>query len=64
MKKDVLCCPRCKRLVQPKDFLANTAIVAVLESLPQTIDCGCGYRGMPIKMTLKDYARWRGEPGS
>jgi C4-type Zn-finger protein len=58
-EKDVLCCPKCKRAVEAKDFLSNAALVGALDSILETINCGCGYRGLPIKLGLKDYLKWR-----
>jgi hypothetical protein len=60
-EKDVLCCPKCKRAVEAKDFLSNAAIVGCLESIPPMINCGCGYRGLPITLGLKEYMEWRKE---
>ena len=58
-KKYVVCCPKCKKPVEAKDYLSNPAVVGFLESVLPTIDCSCGYYGLPIKMALSDYEKWR-----
>lgn len=52
------CCPRCKRLVEAKDFM-NPMWLGMGESILQRIYCRCGYRGLPITMSKEDYVRWR-----
>jgi hypothetical protein len=56
-EKQVLCCPSCKRPVEAKDYV-NPALLGLFESVMPTIDCPCGYHGLPIKMTLNEYMRW------
>ncbi len=55
--KDVVCCPKCKKLAEATDYM-NPAIVGVLDSVLPTINCKCGYGGLPISMPLKDYEKW------
>lgn len=57
MQKDGTFCPKCKKPVEAKDYM-NTAIVGFLESILPRIECSCGYRGLPIKMTIKEYEKW------
>jgi len=55
----VKCCPRCKRAVEAKDYM-NPFVLAGLRSVLPRIYCRCGYRGLPIEMSLADYEKWRG----
>ncbi|MFH0737467.1 MAG: hypothetical protein V1827_02125 [Candidatus Micrarchaeota archaeon] len=57
-KVKVSCCPRCKRLIQARDYM-NPAVVGMLDSILPMIYCKCGYEGLPISMTQKDYMKWR-----
>lgn len=50
-------CPECKKPVEAKDYLNNSAVVAFLDSVLPTIDCSCGYRGLPLELPLKDYKK-------
>ncbi|MFH1785137.1 MAG: hypothetical protein ABH842_01795 [Candidatus Micrarchaeota archaeon] len=52
---NIMFCPRCKKPTKAKDYLANLAVVAVLESVLPTISCKCGYRGLPVQLPLSDY---------
>jgi hypothetical protein len=49
----VTCCPGCKRLVEAKHYQRH-----VLGSVLTTIRCPCGYRGLPISLTLDEYMKW------
>ena len=55
MKDNVKCCPSCKKPVEANDYLNNPAVVGFLDSVLPTINCGCGYNGLPIKMSITDY---------
>ena len=55
---DIVCCPHCKRQVEAKFYMGNLALVAALESVLPTINCPCGYYGLPIKLKIEEYARW------
>ena len=57
MKKDISCCPGCKRVIEAKDYLNNPAIIGFLDSVLPTINCSCGYNGLPIKMSIEDYKK-------
>lgn len=59
MEKTVMCCPNCKKLVEAADHMRNHAIVGFLESVLPTINCKCGYKSLPIKMTVKEYIEWK-----
>ncbi|NYZ73851.1 hypothetical protein H0O00_01790 [Candidatus Micrarchaeota archaeon] len=56
--RSVMCCPRCKRPVEARDFLSNPAMVGFLDSVLPTFACSCGYSGLPIKLGLKAYGKW------
>jgi hypothetical protein len=56
-EKEVLCCPCCRKPVEAKDYM-NPALLGIFESVMPTIDCSCGYHGLPIKLTLEEYRRW------
>ncbi|MEW6721837.1 MAG: hypothetical protein AB1324_01090 [Candidatus Micrarchaeota archaeon] len=45
----ILCCPSCLRPVKAADFM-NPAMVGLLDSIMTTIDCECGYYGLPIEV--------------
>jgi DNA-directed RNA polymerase subunit RPC12/RpoP len=56
--EDIIACPKCKRPVTEGDYndqLSNTmedsAITKIL--CPQ-----CGYSGLPIELSMKDYKTW------
>ena len=51
--QDVTACPKCKRLVEAKDYTRHP-----LGSILPTIMCSCGYRGIPIQITMKEYVEW------
>jgi len=55
--KSVTCCPSCKKPVETKEYM-NTAVLGALESILPTINCSCGYYGLPIKLKMKDYEGW------
>lgn len=59
--RSILCCPKCKKPVEARDFLANPAMVGFLDSVLPTFSCRCGYKGLPIKLGLKEYAKWVGK---
>ncbi|HSB47132.1 MAG TPA: hypothetical protein VLD37_03895 [Candidatus Bilamarchaeum sp.] len=54
----VLCCPRCKRPVEAKDFM-NRFYLGATDSILQRINCRCGYNGLPISLSMEDYVRWK-----
>lgn len=54
---EVKCCPKCKRLVEARDYM-NPAILGIMESILPRIYCPCGYRGLAIAMSRSDYERW------
>jgi hypothetical protein len=45
------------RLIEAKDYM-NPAILGILNSVLPTIRCSCGYSGLPIQLTLKEYHEW------
>lgn len=53
----VLCCPCCRKLVEAKDYM-NPALLGVFDSVLPTMDCPCGYHGLPIQLSLEEYKRW------
>jgi len=53
-------CPKCKKPVEAKDFVRNSAVVAVLDSVLPTIYCQCGYTGLPIQLSFSDYKKLTG----
>ncbi|MEW6035817.1 MAG: hypothetical protein AB1529_04350 [Candidatus Micrarchaeota archaeon] len=52
--KRIACCPECLKPVQVKDYM-NPALVGFLDSVLPVIDCACGYSGLPITMSQKEY---------
>jgi hypothetical protein len=54
---EVSCCPKCKRLVEAKDFM-NPMWLGMADSILQKIYCRCGYNGLPITMTNEEYVKW------
>ena len=55
--ESILCCPRCKKPVEAKDYM-NPVLVGAIESILMRITCTCGYSGLPISLSKKDYERW------
>lgn len=52
------CCPNCKRILSQKDFV-NVAIMGALDSVLPTFMCiNCGYQGLPVLLSEKDYELW------
>jgi hypothetical protein len=56
--QDVIACPKCKRPVTEGDYdnqLANTMEDSAITQIrcPQ-----CGYSGLPIELSMKDYQTW------
>lgn len=35
----------------------NPAVVGFLDSVLPSIQCGCGYYGLPITLTMEDYRK-------
>lgn len=58
--EDIYACPKCKRLVDDKDFNDEDAISQIAAtSMSDRIDCPkCGYVGIPIEMSRSDYEKW------
>jgi hypothetical protein len=56
--KKIKCCPRCKRPVEAKDHMKNLFVLGMLDSLLPTINCECGYSGLPIELNEKEYWKW------
>ena len=54
----ITCCPKCKRPIEAKDYM-NTFVLGALDSILPRISCPCGYSGLPILLSRKDYAKWR-----
>jgi uncharacterized protein YbaR (Trm112 family) len=58
-KDDVLVCPKCKRPVTEGDYDMDSLSLMGATSLASKIICPqCGYNGMPIEMSMKDYKEW------
>lgn len=59
-KEEYICCPKCKRLVNQKNFDLDDAISAIgSTSVTDKITCpSCGYSGIPIEMNKEDYEKW------
>lgn len=59
-KEDIYACPKCKRLVDDKAFNSEDAISQIAAtSMSDRIECpNCGYTGIPIEMSRKDYENW------
>lgn len=59
-KEEYICCPKCKKLVNQKNFALDDAISAIgSTSVTDKITCPkCGYSGIPIEMNKEDYENW------
>ena len=58
-KDDVLVCPKCKRPVTAGDYEMDSLSLMGAMSMATKINCPqCGYQGMPIEMSMKDYNEW------
>ena len=55
---DVTCCPRCKRMIEARDFM-NPWVLGLADSILQQIRCRCGYSGLPISLSKEDYLKWK-----
>lgn len=53
----IVFCPECKKPVEAKDYLNNSAVVAFLDSVLPNIGCSCGYNGLPLELPFKDYKK-------
>lgn len=60
MVKSVNCCPRCKKLVEAKDYM-NTAMIGFLKSVSSIMNCDCGYSGLSVRLPLDQYKKWINE---
>ena len=56
MTKTLKICPKCKKPVEAKDYM-NPVIVAFLDSTLPTMNCSCGYTGLPVKINFEDYKK-------
>jgi DNA-directed RNA polymerase subunit RPC12/RpoP len=57
--QDVLVCPKCKRPVSEGDYDMDALSLMGTTSIASKINCPkCGYSGMPIEMSMKDYQKW------
>jgi len=55
--EEIICCPKCKRPVTEGDYIDQLAN-PMQDSVISKIECPeCGYMGMPIEITPKDYAK-------
>jgi len=55
---DVLVCPKCKRPVTEGDYDMDQLSQMGTTSMATKINCSqCGYRGLPIEMSMKDYKK-------
>jgi hypothetical protein len=55
---EVTCCPRCKKLVEAKDYM-DRFYLGLTDSILQQIRCRCGYKGLPIVLSKEDYIKWK-----
>jgi|WetSurMetagenome_2_1015567.scaffolds.fasta_scaffold121094_4 hypothetical protein len=49
-------CPRCKKPVEARDFM-DPFYLGALDSMMPQMNCSCGYVGLPIVMSKKDYMK-------
>jgi len=57
--EDVIVCPKCKRPVTEGDYDADQLSLMGATSMAYKINCPqCGYQGLPIEMSMKDYKEW------
>jgi uncharacterized CHY-type Zn-finger protein len=56
--EDVIFCPKCKRPVTEGDYDMDQLSQMGATSMATKINCSqCGYRGLPIEMSMKDYKK-------
>jgi DNA-directed RNA polymerase subunit RPC12/RpoP len=56
--EDIIACPRCKRPITEGDYTDQFAN-AMEDSAITKITCPqCGYSGLPIELSMKDYQTW------
>ena len=56
--EDVIFCPKCKRPVTGGDYDMDPLSLMGTTSMASKINCPqCGYRGMPIELSMKDYKK-------
>jgi len=53
---NVRVCPRCHRPVEAHDFM-NPAVVGFLDSVLPSIECECGYYGLSVTLSMRDYRK-------
>jgi len=57
--EDILVCPKCKRPVTEGDYAADQFSMMGVTSAASRIECTqCGYIGMPIEISMKDFKQW------
>ena len=55
--EDVIVCPKCKRPVTEGDYI-NQLTNPMDDSIITKIECPqCGYIGLPVEMSMKDFQR-------
>lgn len=57
LSKSIICCPKCKRPVEAKDYM-DPGFLGALDSILPKLRCNCGYSGLPISLSAKDYEKW------
>lgn len=67
-RTEVTFCPECLRPVEANDYSSQGAALSVDTFFPvslPTIECGCGYYGLPVTLPMRDYRKLRGrkKPG-
>lgn len=58
----VIFCPECKKPVEPGDYASQAAMLTLDTFFPvslPTIECDCGYYGLPIQLPMEDYRKLR-----
>jgi len=51
--KQVKFCPQCRKPVEAKDYMDNFYLG--FDSVLPQIHCRCGYNGLPLTLSRKDY---------
>jgi DNA-directed RNA polymerase subunit M/transcription elongation factor TFIIS len=56
--EDIIACPKCKRMVTDGDYIDQFANTMEDSNITKITCPQCGYSGMPIELSIKDYKTW------
>lgn len=57
-EENIIACPKCKRPVTEGDFLDKFSDPMEDTTIARITCPQCGYSGMPIELTMKDFKTW------